>query len=354
MTYEGELVVDSVVHAVNNDFSNARNETARNAMQDFYGMQENVPEQYRADREDYFSDRTPEQIADVTFLESDVDFGVYHTVPLFDYFEDGWIALEKGLALREMHPERFKVYGAVDPLADDALDDLERQVTDLDVDGIKIYPAYYRDSETLNLWLNEGNRGRPILERAVELGVDKVAVHKSIPIGPTPSRLFRTEDIEEVALEFPDVDFEVVHAGFAFLEEQVSLLARFDNVYANLETTLTTMVIQPRQFAKTLGEMLLWADEDRIMFASGTIIGHPQMLIEHFWDFQIPADLREEFGYPELTDEVKRKILGLNALAYHGIDPEDLRETVESDDIARKRAAMDERPRPWSNIGAEG
>jgi hypothetical protein len=37
-------------------------------------------------------------------------------------------------------------------------------------------------------------------------------------------------------------------------------------------------------------------------------------------DFQIPQDLCEGYGYPQLTDQAKRKILGENLLRLHGMD----------------------------------
>ena len=37
--------------------------------------------------------------------------------------------------------------------------------------------------------------------------------------------------------------------------------------------------------------------------------------------FQITPEYQERFGYPALTDEIKRKILGLNALRLHDVDP---------------------------------
>lgn len=41
--------------------------------------------------------------------------------------------------------------------------------------------------------------------------------------------------------------------------------------------------------------------------------GGPQPQIDAFLAFEIPEELREAHGYPELTAERKAKILGLNA-----------------------------------------
>jgi hypothetical protein len=46
-----------------------------------------------------------------------------------------------------------------------------------------------------------------------------------------------TSDIDAAAAAFPALQFEVVHGGFAFIEETAFQLARFANVWVNLETT---------------------------------------------------------------------------------------------------------------------
>jgi hypothetical protein len=47
--------------------------------------------------------------------------------------------------------------------------------------------------------------------------------------------------------------------------------------------------------------------------------GSPQWQIESFWRFQVPEELREKYGYPELTESAKRKVLGLNSARLYGI-----------------------------------
>jgi hypothetical protein len=48
--------------------------------------------------------------------------------------------------------------------------------------------------------------------------------------------------------------------------------------------------------------------------------GSPQWQIDAMWRFQIPEDMRKKYGYPELTESAKRKILGLNSAKLFGID----------------------------------
>jgi hypothetical protein len=49
--------------------------------------------------------------------------------------------------------------------------------------------------------------------------------------------------------------------------------------------------------------------------------GTPQWALEEFWNFELPRDIVEERGYPQLTEQAKRKNLGGNLARLHGIDP---------------------------------
>jgi hypothetical protein len=54
-------------------------------------------------------------------------------------------------------------------------------------------------------------------------------------------------------------------------------------------------------------------------------IWHPRWALDAFWDFAIPQDLVEGYGYPQLTEQAKRKILGENLLRLSGMDVEETR-----------------------------
>jgi predicted TIM-barrel fold metal-dependent hydrolase len=349
MTYKGNLVVDAVAHAYDSSEDNYLNEHAREFNHStFHHTRIYTPEQYQMSEEQFFKDVTVEELERVLFLESDVDFVVNHSLPLYDFFADGLSSMEKAVELRDRNPNRVAIYGDINPLADDVIEDLEYKANELDVDGIKIYPARFEDGQSLEVALKD-DTGLRMLERANELGVDTVAVHKSLPVGPTPTSYYEVGDVDEVAGKFPDINFEIVHAGFSFLEETVFLISKFPNVYANFEVTGNLMMVQPRKFAKILGEMLMWAGPEKILFASGCNFTHPQPLIETLWDWDFPEDMKEEYGYPDLTDDVKERILGLNALDMHDIDPDELRDRIEGDEWERKRDEA-EKPEPWSSI----
>jgi hypothetical protein len=87
-----------------------------------------------------------------------------------------------------------------------------------------------------------------------------------------------------------------------------------------------------------MGRFLLHGAEDRIVFSTGCPLVHPAPMIQQFLDFEMPKDLVEGQGYPEFSDEIKRKVLGQNFLNLHGIDADELREKTKDDEWSRRRA----------------
>jgi len=63
-----------------------------------------------------------------------------------------------------------------------------------------------------------------------------------------------------------------------------------------------------------------------------------------FWQFEIPKQMQEEYGYPELTYEIKEKILGLNHARLLGWDVDALRTKLSTDRIGMRKQLLE----PWS------
>jgi hypothetical protein len=68
--------------------------------------------------------------------------------------------------------------------------------------------------------------------------------------------------------------------------------------------------------------LLVALGPDNIAWGTDSIwYGSPQPQIEAFRAFEISTELQEQFGYPALTDEIRRAVLGGNAARLHGLDP---------------------------------
>ena len=110
------------------------------------------------------------------------------------------------------------------------------------------------------------------------------------------------------------------------------LAAPFKNIYAEIGTTWASSVVTfPTVAAHILGQLMKFMGPDRILFGSDSVwYGSPQWQIDAFWRFQIPEEMRKKYGYPELTLDAKRKILGLNSAKLYGI------KGIENGDLSRR------------------
>ncbi|MEO6467699.1 MAG: amidohydrolase family protein, partial [Acidimicrobiia bacterium] len=71
-----------------------------------------------------------------------------------------------------------------------------------------------------------------------------------------------------------------------------------------------------------LGKLLSRVGEDRVLWGTDAIwYGSPQPQIMAFRAFEITAEFQDRYHYPQLTDERKRKVFGLNAVRLLGLDP---------------------------------
>ena len=163
-----------------------------------------------------------------------------------------------------------------------ALDDLDRQVEEWGIIGLKLYPVDVIDGEVRVLRFDDRDLLYPILERCRKHGVKVIAVHKAMPLGAVAMDPFKNSDVDYAAIDFPDLNFEVVHSGFAFLDEAAFQIARFPNVYVGLESTAALAVRHPRKLARILGEFLMMGGGKKLFWSSGASSPHPRPTLEAF------------------------------------------------------------------------
>ncbi|MDQ1501290.1 MAG: uncharacterized protein QOI86_4630, partial [Actinomycetota bacterium] len=311
------MVVDAVVHPY--DLSPA-NQTPENreqllAVHAYHRLCTGPNPEYALDDHEFLIDFDPEALTDALFAESPVDLAVIHALPNLGFTRGGVTDPYRMAELRDRYPGRYLLYATVDtPVTDAAIKQLEAQVTELRVDGLKLYPAFFYDGEGHGWRMDGEDFATPLLEAARDLGIRNVAVHKAVPVPPAPVECFRVSDIDAALDRFPTINFHIVHAGVAFLAETAELLGRHRNLYANLESTLSYMLTRPRILAEVLGTFLTAGAGDQLLFGSGANLTHPRLLLDAFERFAMPEDLVAEKGYPELTPDIKGRILGGNAL----------------------------------------
>jgi predicted TIM-barrel fold metal-dependent hydrolase len=282
-------------------------------------------------------------ISSAFFRESWTDAVVYQGVPLFGMYTEGLSPLRFGLELRERHPGRVFLYGPVSPFQDDPIGEMDRLIDEDKVDGIKLYPVDGYGEEVKSYGMDDPELAFPLLEHAQKRGVKSVAVHKAVPLGPVPIGPFKVDDVDGAFMAFPDLPIEVVHSGFAFLDESAFQVARFHNCYVNLEATSSLLAKAPRKFMEILAAFLQVGGAERILWGTGCTAVHAQPLLDRFWNLEFPEDIMDKYGVPQLDEQTKSMIVGENMAKLLKIDTDELRSTVEADD-----SRADGLAKPWS------
>src|SRR5437867_13284217 len=77
--------------------------------------------------------------------------------------------------------------------------------------------------------------------------------------------------------------------------------------------------LRPRYFAEIMANLLFWLGPDKLCFGSDYAVWSPKWQIEKFMAFELPEEIKKEYGV-DLTLDIKRKILGENAARLYGID----------------------------------
>jgi hypothetical protein len=301
------------------------------------------------------------------FFDSDTAMGVLSHVP--GGADTNPLDFEAAGATREAAraldgTERLLLHGRCMPTLPGELDGMDAQAAGHRIAAFKTYTQFGPPDGAAGFYLDDDRHGAPFIERARQLGVRTIAVHKGLAFGPRGHEFSLARDIGPAARRHPDMTFLVYHSGFdtgvkegpydAQARAGVDVLVRSvleagrpANVYAELGSTWRFVMRDPDQAAHLLGKLLKAFGEDRILWGTDSIwYGSPQDQIQAFRAFQISREFQDRHGYPALTPAVKRKIFGLNAARVYGLEPDAMRKKLSKDPVQRRKSEYLNDPRP--------
>ena len=220
-------------------------------------------------------------------------------------------------------------------------------------------------------YLDDTATGIPMIQKGLSLGVNLFCAHKGVPLPGFDTGHCNPRDIGVVAKMFPQATFIVYHSAYEFggtaaegpyqmggMTGVNSLITSMitngigpgQNVYAELGTTWYSIINDTTQSAHVLGKLLKYFGEDNVVWGTDSVwYGPPQPQIDAFTKFQISTQLQQQYGYPALTDAIKRKILGLNAAKVYKIDPTAMRCAIQASQITQLKRQLDEEfPYRWA------
>jgi hypothetical protein len=279
------------------------------------------------------------------FLDADTDMMVLSFVPSRRDQEP--LTIEEADATRRIVDElegtqRLLIHGRVNPNQDGDLQGMDELAEKYGVAAWKTYTQWGPDGEGFYLTDDVGIR---FVEKARQLGVKNICIHKGIPFGRQSYQHSLCSDIGPIAKQFPDVNFLIYHSGWIpdkaegpydpgrgeGMDELIRSVAeaglgKGSNVYAELGSTWRGLMRDMTSAAHGIGKLVKHLGEENVLWGTDSVwYGSPQDQIQAFRTFQIAPELRDEHGYPEITDELRAKIFGLNALKPYGISLDEAR-----------------------------
>jgi predicted TIM-barrel fold metal-dependent hydrolase len=337
------FVIDAHTHLWDASPENQANKYGRGWIDCFYAYHKNLSPPDQVWTLEHYEKYSPQDMVQDLFVDGYVDMCIMQSTYLIEFYKTGFNPIERNAALKELYPERVILNGAWDPRDGDdgpvGLNALRRMKEQYDIKGVKLYTAEWRGtSKGYKLTDPEAKR---YLAECEKLGITNIHVHKGPTIYPLNKDAFDVSDIDEVASEFEGLTFIVEHCGLPRLEDFCWIATQEKNVWGGLAVVLPFIHPRPRYFAEVMANLLYWLGPDKLTFGSDYALWTPKWLIDKFMAFEMPEDLKAEYGV-DLDLETKRKILGLNAARLYGIDIAAKQELLRQDGLAKRNGQTPE------------
>jgi predicted TIM-barrel fold metal-dependent hydrolase len=338
-SYNGHdlFVIDGHAHLWDASPANWRNQYGEGFIKCFYAFHTSLSPAAAVWPFEKFCKYGEEMLVEDLFLTGHVDMGILNSTYLYEFYHQGFNSHIQNHALKAKYPERFILCGSFDPRAEEAgLDAFRQMVEEYPIQGIKLYTAEWRNGS--RGWHLNDPWAYKYLALCQELGIKNIHVHKGPTIYPLSLDAFDVRDVDYAATDFPALNFIVEHVGLPRLEDFCWIATQESNVYAGLSAAMAFIHPRPLYFAEIMANLLFWLGPEKLCFGSDYAVWSPKWQIEKFLAFELPEEIKQEYGV-DLTLDIKRKILGENAARLYGIDTGTQKAKLSQDGIGVKLAA---------------
>jgi predicted TIM-barrel fold metal-dependent hydrolase len=236
-----------------------------------------------------------------------IDWGLAH------YLGEPKLSVEKINKIHadaaEKHPQRLIAFAGIDPRRDKAAEMVGRFLKEWGMKGIKFHTAagFYPNDKACY----------PIYEKALEYEVP-VLLHTGDVMKPLYFKYCQPIYVQEVAMDFPDLNIILAHTGGCWYSEAVAICSNATNVYLDL-SVWQSRLLRPLEFYRDLRALLDAVPWQRVLFGSDypflKLLVNQERWVKAFTE--IPDSVKEQ-GI-EFTDEEIAGILGGNAATILGL-----------------------------------
>jgi len=218
----------------------------------------------------------------------------------------------------EPYPERMYLEAMVGPILrrgmDNALWELEYLVKEGHAKLCKVYqPEDLAALDDKRMW--------PFYEKACELDI-ALTVHTGMSyVVPQPSAHSQPSTLDRVLLDFPELKLIAYHMGWPHTEELIGLAGKHQNLYLSMSGIVGWYERSPYRGYHAIGTALQWVAPERIVMGLDLPFDDTKRVVDWVRNLQIPDELRKNYGYPEITEEMRAGFLGKNLAQLAKIEP---------------------------------
>lgn len=166
--------------------------------------------------------------------------------------------------LCERNRRKYIGFMALDPSAPDAIEQMERGVSDYGLKGIKLYPV-------MSLYNPADPAFHPFFRRAVELGLPVLTHTGTSPATRGMLKYTLPLLIDELAIEFPRLKIIMAHLAHPWQREAAMVIRKHANVYADV----SGIWHRPWQGYEAMIVCLEWEVTNKLLFGSDYPLWNP-------------------------------------------------------------------------------
>jgi len=228
---------------------------------------------------------------------------------------------ELSASIQESAPTRIISFAAAEPIDAQGvfnkarLNDIEMSIAG-GLKGLLLTPPYGH-------YYSNDKRVYPFYKKAVELNIPIYFHHSHMFGSPRncPLKYARIWLLDDIAIDFPELRFNVEHMGYPWTEELLAIMARAPNVYADIAMFIEPYSGKGRRLllARNLGMAREYGVLDRVFYGSdyvGESIDEYINLLKRETTYikeELNSDM-ERAGYSPLTHEEMDSLLSKNVL----------------------------------------
>ena len=161
----------------------------------------------------------------------------------------------------------------------------------------------------------------PFYEKACELDIP-LTVHTGMAyVCPQPSFHTHVDTLDRVCLDFPDLKIIAYHMGWPNTEELIGLAGKHEHLYLSLSGIVGWYERSPYRGYHAIGTALQWVEPTKIVMGLDVPMADTKRIVDWVRNLEMPEELRVNYGYDEITDEIRAGILGKNLARLTKIEP---------------------------------